>query len=67
MLRTRLFETQVAKMVKRGDLAVARARCGSGPSLVEVMTYRYSEHSEGFLHAGVYRDTEELDLGGWSS
>lgn len=41
--------------------AVKRARSGDGPSLVEVMTYRYSEHAEGLRHAGVYRDPDELD------
>lgn len=40
--------------------AVARAREGDGPSLVEVMTYRYNEHSEGLRHAGLYRAEEEL-------
>lgn len=39
--------------------AVQRARAGEGPSLVEVMTYRYSEHSEGLRHAGVYRPDDE--------
>jgi acetoin:2,6-dichlorophenolindophenol oxidoreductase subunit alpha len=39
--------------------AAERAREGAGPSLVEVMTYRYSEHSEGLLHAGAYRDPDE--------
>jgi pyruvate dehydrogenase E1 component alpha subunit len=39
--------------------AVERARAGDGPSLVEVMTYRYSEHSEGLRHAGLYRDEDE--------
>lgn len=40
--------------------AVARARAGEGPSLVEVMTYRYHEHSEGLVHAGQYRPEEEM-------
>lgn len=39
--------------------AVDRARAGGGPSLVEVMTYRYSEHSEGLRHAGMYRPDDE--------
>jgi TPP-dependent pyruvate/acetoin dehydrogenase alpha subunit len=39
--------------------AVARARAGDGPSLVEVVTYRFNEHSEG-LRLGVdYRNKEE--------
>lgn len=40
--------------------AVARARAGEGPSLVEVLTYRYSEHSEGLRHAGLYRPSDEV-------
>lgn len=39
--------------------AVGRARDGGGPTLVEVVTYRYNEHSEG-LRLGVdYRDEAE--------
>ncbi|MPZ74588.1 MAG: pyruvate dehydrogenase (acetyl-transferring) E1 component subunit alpha [Nitriliruptorales bacterium] len=41
------------------DDAVEHARAGGGPSLVEVKTYRYSEHSEGLRHAGVYRPDDE--------
>lgn len=42
--------------------AVDRARAGEGPSLIEVMTYRFNEHSEG-LRLGVdYRSPEERDL-----
>jgi len=41
--------------------AVDRARRGDGPSLVEVVTYRYNEHSEG-LRLGVdYRNKEEKE------
>ncbi len=41
--------------------AVNRARAGDGPSLVEVVTYRFNEHSEG-LRLGVdYRDAEEKE------
>jgi pyruvate dehydrogenase E1 component alpha subunit len=32
--------------------AVARARAGLGPSLVEVRTYRFHDHSEGLRHTG---------------
>ena len=42
--------------------AVARARAGEGPSLVEVMTYRYNEHSEGLRMAKDYRDADERAL-----
>jgi pyruvate dehydrogenase E1 component alpha subunit len=41
--------------------AVARARAGDGPSMVEVRTYRYSHHSEGLRHASAYRDPAELE------
>jgi pyruvate dehydrogenase E1 component alpha subunit len=39
--------------------AVDRARAGKGPSLVEVMTYRFNEHSEGLRLAVDYRNAEE--------
>jgi TPP-dependent pyruvate/acetoin dehydrogenase alpha subunit len=39
--------------------AVDRARAGIGPSLVEVMTYRFNEHSEGLRLAVDYRNAEE--------
>ena len=39
--------------------AVERARAGKGPTLIEVVTYRFNEHSEG-LRLGVdYRDSAE--------
>jgi pyruvate dehydrogenase E1 component alpha subunit len=41
--------------------AVARARSGEGPTLVEVMTYRFREHSEGLRINVDYRDTTERD------
>jgi TPP-dependent pyruvate/acetoin dehydrogenase alpha subunit len=41
--------------------AVERARRGDGPTLVEVVTYRFNEHSEG-LRLGVdYRDAAEKE------
>jgi pyruvate dehydrogenase E1 component alpha subunit len=39
--------------------AVDRARRGEGPTLVEVMTYRFNEHSEGLRLSTDYRDAEE--------
>ncbi len=39
--------------------AVDRARRGDGPSLVEVVTYRFNEHSEGLRLGTDYRDQEE--------
>tara|TARA_B100000242_G_scaffold114637_1_gene79972 strand:+ start:746 stop:1732 length:987 start_codon:yes stop_codon:yes gene_type:complete len=39
--------------------AAERARVGDGPSLVEVMTYRFNEHSEGLRLSVDYRDADE--------
>lgn len=39
--------------------AAERARRGDGPSLVEVVTYRFNEHSEGLRLASDYRDEGE--------
>ena len=41
--------------------AVARARAGDGPTLVEVMTYRYNEHSEGLKLGTDYRNADERE------
>ncbi|MFQ6111206.1 MAG: thiamine pyrophosphate-dependent dehydrogenase E1 component subunit alpha [Nitrospinota bacterium] len=43
--------------------AVARARSGEGPSLIECKTYRFRGHSRGDPPYGAYRTKEELD--GW--
>lgn len=42
--------------------AAERARRGEGPTLVEVMTYRFREHSEGLRINVDYRDTDEREL-----
>ena len=39
--------------------AVERARAGEGPTLLEVVTYRYREHSEGLRINVDYRNEEE--------
>lgn len=39
--------------------AVDRARAGKGPSLIEVVTYRFNEHSEGLRLATDYRNADE--------
>jgi pyruvate dehydrogenase E1 component alpha subunit len=39
--------------------AVDRARRGEGPTLVEVVTYRFNEHSEGLRLGSDYRDAQE--------
>jgi len=41
--------------------AAERARSGEGPTLVEVMTYRFREHSEGLRINVDYRDAAEKD------
>jgi acetoin:2,6-dichlorophenolindophenol oxidoreductase subunit alpha len=41
--------------------AVERARRGDGPTLVEVVTYRFNEHSEGLRLGTDYRDQEERE------
>jgi pyruvate dehydrogenase E1 component alpha subunit len=41
--------------------AVARARSGEGPSLIEAKTYRFGEHAEGMMIPVSYRDPEEVE------
>jgi 2-oxoisovalerate dehydrogenase E1 component len=41
--------------------AVARARAGEGPTLIEAKTYRVVGHHEGDPLTGTYRSQEELD------
>lgn len=44
------------------EVAVARARAGDGPSLIEAMTYRWHGHNEGEeAFAGDYRPQDEQD------
>jgi TPP-dependent pyruvate/acetoin dehydrogenase alpha subunit len=40
--------------------AVARARAGAGPSIVEAKTYRVLEHAEGIPVPADYRDADEV-------
>ena len=52
---------QVLSVYEAVREAVDRARSGGGPTLVEVVTYRFREHSEG-LRLGVdYRDAAERE------
>lgn len=51
----------VLKVYDAVRAAVDRARKGDGPSLVEVMTYRFNEHSEGLRIATDYRDPAEKE------
>jgi pyruvate dehydrogenase E1 component alpha subunit len=41
--------------------AVARARRGDGPSLIEAKTYRFGEHAEGLIIPVSYRDEAEVE------
>ncbi|MBB3157205.1 pyruvate dehydrogenase E1 component alpha subunit [Microbacterium proteolyticum] len=41
--------------------AVDRARAGEGPTLIEVVTYRYNEHSEGLRLGTDYRPVDERE------
>ncbi len=49
----------VLKVYEATKAAVDRARRGEGPSLVEVVTYRFNEHSEGLRLGTDYRDADE--------
>ena len=53
----------VIAMYEAVSQAVARARSGQGPSLIEGRTYRYEEHSLGLgrIVRAPYRDEEEVD------
>ncbi len=44
------------------DAAVARARAGDGPTLLEIRTFRYVGHSMSDAASGTYRTKEELEL-----
>jgi pyruvate dehydrogenase E1 component alpha subunit len=43
------------------DEAVARARAGEGPSLLDIRTYRYVGHSMSDAPHGTYRSKDEVD------
>jgi len=51
----------VLKVHAAVSAAVERARAGDGPTLVEVMTYRYREHAEGLRLTVDYRDKAEKE------
>ena len=44
------------------DTAVARARSGDGPTLLEIKTFRYQGHSMSDAASGTYRSKEELEM-----
>lgn len=41
--------------------AVARARSGDGPTVIEAMTYRFDEHALGVFMPSIYRPAEEVE------
>ncbi len=50
-------------MFEASSTAVARARRGEGPTLIECKTYRFEEHEVGLVVPGQpYRTTEEVDF-----
>ncbi|MCI0782341.1 MAG: thiamine pyrophosphate-dependent dehydrogenase E1 component subunit alpha, partial [Chloroflexi bacterium] len=53
----------VIAMYEAVTVAVARARAGDGPSLIEGLTYRYHDHSLGLnrIVRAPYRDEEEVE------
>jgi acetoin:2,6-dichlorophenolindophenol oxidoreductase subunit alpha len=51
----------VLKVYDAVKTATDRARAGQGPSLVEVVTYRFNEHSEGLRIATDYRNAAEKE------
>ena len=53
----------VIAMYEAVSVAVARARSGQGPSLIEGRTYRYQEHSLGLsrIVREAYRDDDEIE------
>jgi 2-oxoisovalerate dehydrogenase E1 component len=48
-----------------GRAAVARARAGDGPTVIECLTYRFREHAEGLPIPADYRDAHEVET--WSA
>ncbi len=51
----------VLKVYDAVSTAVDRARRGEGPTLIEVMTYRFREHAEGLRLAVDYREPKERE------
>jgi pyruvate dehydrogenase E1 component alpha subunit len=53
---------EVGAVYQATTLAVARARRGDGPTLIEAKTYRFDEHNVGLIVPGQpYRSAEEIE------
>lgn len=59
MARDRFQGQDVLEVKKRLGAAIERARTGGGPTLVEIITYRFRGHS--MSDPGKYRTPEEVD------
>lgn len=57
----RVDGNDVAAVWKAARDAVARARAGGGPTLIEALTYRTAGHHEGEPVSGGYRSAEEVE------
>jgi pyruvate dehydrogenase E1 component alpha subunit len=59
MARDRFQGQDVLEVTKRLGAAVERARSGGGPTLIEIITYRFRGHS--MSDPGKYRTSEEVE------
>ena len=60
MAALRVDGNDVLAVYRAAEEAVARARAGEGPSLIDCKTYRTRPHAEGMRDAG-YRTAEEME------
>ena len=61
MLGVAVDGQDVEAVYEASSAAVARARCGLGPTLIEAKTYRFDEHQVGLICPGTpYRTEEEI-------
>ena len=51
--------TDVLAVNEAASAAIARARQGKGPSIIECMTYRWRPHGEGYPYFGAEKEAEE--------
>ena len=60
MASARVDGNDVLAVQQAAEEAVARARAGNGPSLIDCKTYRTRPHAEGMRDGG-YRSAEEME------